>query len=907
VAHPLPEEVNRELRAEDARLLAQQVRLACCNILIVAVAFSLGDLLNLGPGAVVVHGFNLTLIAVLWVGIWAAGRPAIQARSIPFALTVTAGAIVCCTVAAIARRDATAAPLLLVITTLTIGAVFVWDVRPQVVTVLIASVAIAANIYAVRGRFGTFGRDAALTVAIAMFLSVWMTYRRRLFRLDAARDHLARQYDAARRAGEERFAALIQHSKDVVAITGPDGVPRYASPAVEAVLGYPPDRFVGAPTLSYVHPDDRPRIETLLASVVTQPAATVQTELRMRHANGAWIWLEAITTNLLADPHVQGLVVHARDITDRRRAEDEKNALLEVAHDVSGTLDLTELLDRVHRRLTTLLPCDRVSTFLWDAEGRHFRMAQQYGLPDAVVPFAETLGARFDRLASGEMLEQHPVVVNDVGTQHVLPAQIFQGLGVHAFMAIPLVVHGRLVGALAASRTTPGRPFDDNEVHLFVGIARHVAVAVHTVQLYQAQQEDTAVASALARVGEGLLAARSVPQLLEHLCRLTAEVLGSEVSHTYLWQPALQAYVPVADYGDTPEQWETLSAIQMPRDAIAELLDRLAREDVVQLVPAESHDLVSLALRRYYGATLAVYMALRRGEEIFGVHAALYRSQPGPLGRRQARIARGVVQLASMAIENARLIEELERANRFNSDFVASMSHELRTPLNVIIGYHELLVDGVFGTLTDTQIDPIQRADRSARELLGLVNATLDLSRFESHAVPLQRHRVAIPELIDEVARESQRQIATPAVALHWHVQPELPPLYTDPLKLKMVLKNLVGNAIKFTHEGSITIAAAVLDGGVEFRVADTGIGIPADAHATIFEPFHQARSTAKQQYGGVGLGLYIVRRLLDMVGGRIAVDSELGRGSTFRVWIPSGDPTAGGPPDPVHPDELHA
>jgi signal transduction histidine kinase len=123
-----------------------------------------------------------------------------------------------------------------------------------------------------------------------------------------------------------------------------------------------------------------------------------------------------------------------------------------------------------------------------------------------------------------------------------------------------------------------------------------------------------------------------------------------------------------------------------------------------------------------------------------------------------------------------------------------------------------------------------------------------------------------------------------------WQVERELPPIYTDPAKLKVVLKNLIGNAVKFTEQGCVTVDAYPSARGIEIRVADTGIGIPPEALPVIFEPFRQLESATTRQHEGTGLGLHIVKRLLELLGGKIKVESELGRGSTFRVWVPTGE-----------------
>lgn len=236
------------------------------------------------------------------------------------------------------------------------------------------------------------------------------------------------------------------------------------------------------------------------------------------------------------------------------------------------------------------------------------------------------------------------------------------------------------------------------------------------------------------------------------------------------------------------------------------------------------------------------------------------------------------------------LLEELRAANRLKSDFVATMSHELRTPLNVILGYHDLLQEQAFGALGEEQASVLRRMRQSAAELLELINATLDVSRLESGRVEVEKQRFAISDLIAQVNAETRELQSKAGVRVEWRVAPDLPTVHSDPAKLKIVVKNLLSNALKFTEAGSVVLTADARDRGVEIEVADTGVGIAPDALPIIFEPFRQIDESPTRSQGGVGLGLYIVRRLVDILGATLAVDSEPGRGTTFRVWVPLAD-----------------
>lgn len=255
------------------------------------------------------------------------------------------------------------------------------------------------------------------------------------------------------------------------------------------------------------------------------------------------------------------------------------------------------------------------------------------------------------------------------------------------------------------------------------------------------------------------------------------------------------------------------------------------------------------------------------------------------------RILRDMTERKRAQSALAEVVDRLEQASSVKSEFVATMSHELRTPLNIIVGYSQLLLDETFGGMGEEQVDTVRRIERSAAELLELVSSTLDMSRLEAGEVRVEVRDVDLRALMRELEADVQVPVDKRMLRLLWTTDPDLPLVRTDPLKLKVVIKNLVRNAIKFTAEGSVAVSVAAAPGGVEVVVTDTGIGIPPDSLRVIFDAFRQAPSSRDGHYGGVGLGLYIARRLVTMMEGRIDVASEVGKGSSFRVWIPAAVP----------------
>jgi two-component system sensor histidine kinase/response regulator len=238
---------------------------------------------------------------------------------------------------------------------------------------------------------------------------------------------------------------------------------------------------------------------------------------------------------------------------------------------------------------------------------------------------------------------------------------------------------------------------------------------------------------------------------------------------------------------------------------------------------------------------------------------------------------------------------DAESANRAKSAFLAQMSHELRTPLNSVIGFANLLLKNKKGQLTPEDILRLQKILGNGRHLLDLINSILDLSRVEAGRMPVNKARVSLGSLVNETVDQLAGNLPENGpVILRTEIPADIQPMETDAGKLKQVLINLIGNAMKFTPRGSITVRAQTDDRGdpVSLSVTDTGVGIPPDKLGRIFEAFQQADNSTARQYGGTGLGLTVSRALVNLLGYRLDLESEVGRGSTFRVVFRAAPPS---------------
>jgi signal transduction histidine kinase len=284
---------------------------------------------------------------------------------------------------------------------------------------------------------------------------------------------------------------------------------------------------------------------------------------------------------------------------------------------------------------------------------------------------------------------------------------------------------------------------------------------------------------------------------------------------------------------------------------------------------------------------------LLREQQIMGA-LTVWRRQTGEFKPEVVNLLQTFATQSALAIHNARLFREiqekghqLELASKYKSQFLASMSHELRTPMNAVLGYTRMLLMNVYGELPEKVRDVHGRIDKSGRHLLGLINDVLDFSKIEAGQLTLAVNPYSIKDVIQAVVAGTQSLAAEKKLPLKVTAPADLPSVLGDERRISQVLMNLVGNAIKFTDAGEICIDAAAINGELVVSVSDTGPGIPETDQEKIFEEFRQAENSATQRKGGTGLGLAIAKRIVDLHGGRIWVESEVGRGSKFTFSLP--------------------
>jgi signal transduction histidine kinase len=292
--------------------------------------------------------------------------------------------------------------------------------------------------------------------------------------------------------------------------------------------------------------------------------------------------------------------------------------------------------------------------------------------------------------------------------------------------------------------------------------------------------------------------------------------------------------------------------------------------------------------------TILAVPLMREGQAVGAI--VLRRTEVRPFSEQQIELLKTFADQAGIAIQNAKLFREiqeksaqLEVANKHKSEFLANMSHELRTPLNAIIGFSEALIDKLFGDLTDKQLEYQKDIHQSGKHLLSLINDILDLSKIEAGRMELELSDFHLPTAISNAVTLIRERALRHGIALGVEIDPRLGNFQADERKVKQILLNLLSNAVKFTPDGGRVDLSATLDTDkVEIAVKDTGVGISPEDQASLFEEFKQLGRDSSRKAEGTGLGLALTKRLVELHGGQILVDSALGKGSTFRVLLPA-------------------
>ncbi|RWP61148.1 MAG: GAF domain-containing protein [Mesorhizobium sp.] len=419
-------------------------------------------------------------------------------------------------------------------------------------------------------------------------------------------------------------------------------------------------------------------------------------------------------------------------------------------------------------------------------------------------------------------------------------------------------------------------------------------------RLYQEVQARTAELArsvgeleALGEVSKAVNSTLDLNTVLQTIVAKAVQLSDTDAGTIYVFSSTRQQFRPRATYGMSDELIAAISnkAIGLNDPGIGEAARRRVPVQVPDLSEGTPSPAQKIVLDAGYRGVLVV--PLLRPNKIVGA-LVVRRRKPGEFDDQIVHLLETFAAQSVLALQNAKLFREieekgreLEAASRHKSQFLANMSHELRTPLNSVLGFTELLVDGIYGELPDKAKATVARVQANGRHLLGLINDVLDLSKIEAGQLTLALEDYSVGQIVRSAATAVEPLARSKGLSLAATVAENLPLGRGDERRLTQVLLNLAGNAVKFTERGAIDILADAVDGHFEIIVRDTGPGIAPTDQALIFDEFQQVDNSSTRQKGGTGLGLAISKRIVEMHGGTIGVESVPGSGSTFRMKIP--------------------
>jgi len=469
-------------------------------------------------------------------------------------------------------------------------------------------------------------------------------------------------------------------------------------------------------------------------------------------------------------------------------------------------------------------------------------------------------------------------------------------VGYRGVVFAPMVWEGKGIGVIFVGRDYAG-PFSEKEIALLKTFADQAAIAIQNARLFnetnEALEQQRASAEVLAAVSSSIADTKPVfDKIIESCARLFA---GTVITINVIGEDGLVR--PAAHFGPAREQFMKMvgDGFRLDDPAFGSALS-IRSGQVVHYPDTEDASVPEGTRRstRIVGTRSTIFAPmLWEGRGIGAI--AVGRQQGGPFSEREIALLRTFADQAVIAIQNARLFREiqdkgreLEVANKHKSEFLANMSHELRTPLNAIIGFSEVLLERLFGDLNDKQADYLQDIHASGKHLLTLINDILDLSKIEAGRMELEPSTFELESAVSNAMTLVRERAQQHGILLGHQVDKRLGEIVADERKFKQILINLLSNAVKFTPDGGrIDVTARREDGAAIIAVHDTGIGIAAADQGAVFEEFRQVGRDYTRKQEGTGLGLALTRKFVELHGGRIWVESELGKGSTFTFTIP--------------------
>lgn len=709
---------------------------------------------------------------------------------------------------------------------------------------------------------------------------------------------------------EKESHEIIERATDGITIIQ-NGVVRYANPRLAEMWGGTVEEIVGRSFTNYIHPDDLPAVADRYRRRIAGEEVPAIFETRLLRRDGSAIYAELNAGLIIYGGSLADLVI-VRDISERRRVAEEMRqinldlqrrnqelmTLLATTSALNQSLEVESVLERIVRGAADLVGADSCAIYELAADEQSLVISVGYNMKPWFLNLIREAHVEVGKGAIGRAVAQRTVVeFADVSASPEYEyALVMNAGGYRSVMAVPMIRGEEILGGICLWWPEP-RSSTPDQIALLTALAHQAALAVSNARAYQLMRRQAGERAALLEIGRDISASLDLEVVLERVAAHAQALFEASNSEIYLLDENGQSLRAIAALGNYAAEIKATSLLlgegivgYVAQSGVPEVVEDTKRDHRARQVPgtpaAEEETLMCAPL-------------VSKGN-VFGVMVVGRPCEWGPFTSADLDFLVGLAQQAAVAIENARLyvakqrhtalleeaLEKEQELDRLKGEFIQNVSHELRIPLAIILGYSELLAGGDVGELSD---EPRRLASSIARRARGLRNLADDLTAIlEAERREMRRESVDMTRLAQMALADFRTAAAEAGLSLVADLPSGALNVMGDAHHLPRVLDNLLSNAIKFTPAGgSVTVRLRQEGAEVVLEVADTGIGIAPEHRERLFERFYQVNGSMSRRHGGTGLGLALVREIVQAHDGTVSVETEVGKGSTFKVRLP--------------------
>lgn len=680
---------------------------------------------------------------------------------------------------------------------------------------------------------------AMVLFLLTIFLAIYYVERQH-----AVSAQLARTRDALARS-EEQLRSIFENANDIIFAIDEKGILTFVSPIAEDTTGLSPNELIGRHFSELLGNDSRPITAYHFRKALAGEIESVSLKVNLLNRDQQLLPMDLRATARRKDGNFTGVMGMITDISESRRLEADilrynraLTVLSEIGDTISNSFNIDKALDESLSCVVEMTGLDSGGVYVFSEQDNSLDLLVNHGLSDEFAETASSI-AISDIKPEAMSFPTEDGIIKDHGHMPEYIREAIRKEGLQFMCTVPLLAGGRLVGMMNLSSHPPAR-LDRKDVELLQSVAQKLAIALENSRLIEELMKSHTQLEAILESMDDPVGVIDISGEIAYVNSRLETLLGrprGEITGRNLVNVVLEEQEMLPDLSGTPEQ-------------VSEAV-----------------------LRRLSSGSTPFEISVMTGKDL-----------------RSFQLVITSIDSAGDAVGYVCVMHDItgyKRLDQMKSDFVAAASHQLRTPLASIVGFSETILNH-FDHLSSSSIrEYTEIVARQGRKLAAIVNDLLDFSRLEEGMLTLERESVFIPELAGKVIRDFK--VGSPNHRFCLDFDLRFPTVYADSFKVEHILNNLVANSVKYSPDGgSITIGGNSVYNGVEVRVSDEGIGMTPEELDNLFARFYRAPHQKVLTGPGTGLGLYIVKTLVDAHGGNINVNSQPGQGSTFTIFLPT-------------------